>query len=54
MGRWSLGVVLWAAAAGELNRAEAEVTLERLAHSSLWISAKVLAEARAALGQLYR
>lgn len=49
----SLGVVLWAAAVGELSQADAEATLERLAKSSLWISSKVLAEARAALGKLY-
>ncbi len=50
----SLGVVLRAASAGELSRADAEATLGRLANSSLWISAKVLAEARAALKQLFR
>ena len=50
----SLGVVLWAAAVGKLSRADAEATLERLAKSSLWISSKVLAEARAALGTLCR
>lgn len=49
----SLGVVLWAAAAGRLNRADAEAALDRLAQSSLWISAKVLAEAKAALEQLF-
>jgi predicted nucleic acid-binding protein len=49
----SLGVVLWAAAVGHLNRTEAEATLERLAQSSLWISARVLAEAKAALNQLF-
>ena len=49
----SLGIVLWAAALGHLNRADAEVALDRLAQSSLWISARVLAEARAALGQLF-
>jgi predicted nucleic acid-binding protein len=50
----SLGVVLWAAAVGKLSRADAEATLDRLAKSSLWVSAKVLAEARIALTQLYR
>lgn len=49
----SLGVVLWAAAVGHLNRAEAESALNRLAQSSLWISARVLAEAHAALDQLF-
>jgi len=49
----SLGVVLWAAAVGQIQRAEAEAALERLAQSSLWISARVLAEAKAALDQLF-
>lgn len=49
----SLGVVLWAAASGRLKRADAEATLERLAQSSLWISSKVLAEAKEALKQLF-
>jgi predicted nucleic acid-binding protein len=48
----SLGIVLWAAAVGQLNRVDAEVALDRLARSSLWISTKVLAEAKAALKQL--
>ena len=48
----SLGVVLWAAATGRCNRADAEATLERLARSSLWISAGVIAEAKAALNKL--
>jgi predicted nucleic acid-binding protein len=50
----SLGVVLWAAAVRELSRTDAEAMLDRLAESSLWISARVLAEARRALRQLYR
>jgi predicted nucleic acid-binding protein len=49
----SLGIVLWAAAVDYLNRADAETTLNRLAQSSLWISSKVLAEARSALDQLF-
>ena len=49
----SLGIVLWAAAMGHLKRADAEATLDRLANSSLWIAAKVLAEAKAALNQLF-
>jgi predicted nucleic acid-binding protein len=48
----SLGVVLWSAAAGRLPRAAAEDALDMLAHSSLWISPSVLAEAKAALNQL--
>jgi len=49
----SLGIVLWAAARGHLSHAEAAATLDRLVHSSLWISARVLAEARAALDSLF-
>ena len=49
----SLGIVLWAAAVGHLSREEAESALNRLAQSSLWISARVLAEAHAALDQLF-
>lgn len=49
----SLGIVLWAAALGHLNRIEAEVTLERLAQSSLWVSPRILTEAKAALDQLF-
>lgn len=48
----SLGVILWAAAAGHLDQAQADITLERLAHSSLWLSRAILAEARAALRQV--
>lgn len=48
----SLGIVLWAAAVGHLNRTAAETALNHLARSSLWVSAKVLAEARSALDQL--
>ena len=50
----SLGIVLWAAATGHLNRAEAESALERLAQSSLWISARILSEARSALESLFQ
>lgn len=49
----SLGIVLWAAARGPLSRAESTAALDRLAASSLWISARVLAEARAALDRLF-
>jgi len=49
----SLGIVLWAAAVGRLNRADIEATLERLAQSSLWISSRVLTEAKAALNRLF-
>jgi predicted nucleic acid-binding protein len=49
----SMGIALWAAAQGHLRRQEAVAALERLAQSSLWISARVLAEARAALDSLF-
>jgi predicted nucleic acid-binding protein len=49
----SLGIVLWSAACGHLSREESAAALDRLAHSSLWISARVLAEARAALARLF-
>ena len=49
----SLGVVLWAAASGHLQRAEAERALEALFSSSLWVSPRVREEALAALRQLF-
>ncbi len=49
----SLGVVLWAAATGHLLPADAESRLEALSLSTLWISSRVLEEARAALRQLF-
>lgn len=49
----SLGVVLWAAATGGLDFDRAEATLEALSRSSLWISARVMAEAREALRQMF-
>jgi predicted nucleic acid-binding protein len=49
----SLGIVLWVAAAGQLVQSDAEAALERLAQSSLWISTHVLAEAGAALTQIF-
>lgn len=48
----SLGMILWAAAMGHLQRAEAEIALDRLAQSSLWVSARVLTAAKTALEQL--
>jgi predicted nucleic acid-binding protein len=50
----SLGVVLWAAAIGHLARADASRVLDRLGRSSLWLSAGILREARAALDELSR
>lgn len=49
----SLGVVLWAATSGNLQRQEALSALERLAKSSLWISPTILHEARRALESLF-
>jgi len=49
----SLGVVLWGAATGHFQQQEAEAALEALAGSSLWISSRVLDEARAALRQIF-
>jgi predicted nucleic acid-binding protein len=48
----SLGVVLWAAALGHLTRSEAEAILDRLRNSSLWVSTRVFAEAKATLDRL--
>jgi len=51
----SLGIVIWAAAVGHLKRREeAYAILEQLAHSSLWISSKVFAEAHKAITQMLR
>jgi predicted nucleic acid-binding protein len=49
----SLGVLLWAAAAGHLDPIEAEAALSRLAASSLWVSGQVLEEARSALRRMF-
>ncbi len=49
----SVGIVLWAAATQHLTRDDTEAALDRLAQSSLWISPKVLTEAKAALNQLF-
>lgn len=49
----SLGIVLWAAAVGHLSLIEAEQALERLYHSSLWLSARIFAEARDALTKMF-
>jgi len=48
----SLGVVLWAAVEGHLDRAAAEAALDGLRDSSLWISQSVLQKARDALDEL--
>jgi predicted nucleic acid-binding protein len=49
----SLGLVLWAAADGLLAESEAKAALEGLIQSSLWLSARLIAEARASLEELF-
>jgi len=49
----SLGIILWNAAHGYLNRKETEEALNRLEHSSLWLSAKIYQEARQALDDIF-
>ena len=49
----TLGVILWAAAVGHLSYDEAKSALNRLVQSSLWMSLRILAEAHAALNQLF-
>ena len=48
----SLGVVLWATANKLIKKSEAEPLLSGLEKSSLWMSPKVRAEARAALNKI--
>jgi predicted nucleic acid-binding protein len=48
----SLGITVWAVAVGHLQHAEAGSILDRLARSSLWISERVLDEAKVALSKL--
>jgi predicted nucleic acid-binding protein len=50
----SLGVILWAAAVGHIDRPIAEQALTQLAASSLWLSSRILGEAWAALVEIYR
>ncbi|HEX8220253.1 MAG TPA: hypothetical protein VF914_13745 [Chloroflexia bacterium] len=49
----SVGIVIGAAADGHLNKTEAEAALDMLVRSSLWITPRVLAQARAALVNLF-
>lgn len=49
----SLGIVLWAAVTGLLGKTEAEQALDALVQSSLWVSKRVLSEARSALGKIF-
>lgn len=50
--RGSLGVVLWLAGQQRISRNEAVDYLERLAGTSLWISPRVMLEARTSLKEL--
>lgn len=49
----SLGVVLWAAAVGHLERSEANQTLRDLFRSSLWVSPRVRSQALRALDAIF-
>lgn len=48
----SLGIVLWAAAMNYLTRGDCKAALDRLARSSLWVSASVLLAAKTALHRI--
>ena len=50
----SLGVILWAAAVGHLAYSEAAQGLENLAGSSLWLSPRIISEAREALDVIFK
>ena len=49
----SLGVVLWIAGQGQLSRTEAKSLIDRLDHSSLWLSELVRVEVRRLLHELF-
>ena len=49
----SLGVVLWTSAVGNLNYREAKTALNRLFHSSLWVSKNIIEEAYEALKKIF-
>ncbi|MGH2670345.1 MAG: DUF3368 domain-containing protein [bacterium] len=49
----SLGVLLWGAATRLLDLSASEAALDRLRRSSLWVSPRVIAEARRALHDLF-
>ena len=50
--RGSLGVVLWLAGQRLIDAPTASTSLDRLAGTTLWLSPRILAEARAALHRL--
>ena len=49
----SLGVILWSAATAKVDCARAAGLLDKLTASSLWISARILSEARSALDEIF-
>ena len=49
----SIGIILWSAATRLIQKPEAETLLAELEKSSLWMSPRVRAEARAALARLF-
>lgn len=51
--RGSLSIILWAAATDKLSRQNAQTLLNKLSHSSLWLSPRVIAEANAALIKIF-
>ena len=50
----TLGVLLWAAAIGYLQYKEANVAIEKLGQSSLWISKTIVGKARKALDEMFK
>jgi len=50
--RGSLGIILWLTGQRRLNAVEAAGYLDRLAATSLWVSPRIMTEARAALRQM--
>ena len=50
----SLGIVLWAAAAGYLSYNESNDALDRLSKTSLWISKDILSQAHMALKTMFQ
>jgi predicted nucleic acid-binding protein len=50
--RGSLGVILWLAGQQKISHPEASRHLENLAQTSLWVSSRVMTEARSALEKL--
>lgn len=49
----SLGIVLWAAAEAFIDQNESIAILDRLMHSSLWISRRIAQRAESALKQIF-